>query len=112
MLYDDGDLKAVRYWIAKAAETGFDGAITSYGAYLAHEPDKVGYPLDRIKGYGLLSLLRVLDGGGNKQIYLDEVMPRIAAKMTPEELEQAKVFAEEWEKTHPPVSFFPDKLGF
>ncbi|WP_417663559.1 tetratricopeptide repeat protein [Pseudomonas sp.] len=116
-LYNDGhakgkDIEEVRHWMAEASKLGYVSAISSYGAYLAHEPDAIGYPLDRVKGYGLLSLLRVLDGGGNIQVYLDDVMPEIAAKMTPEELEQAKVFAEEWEKAHPPVSFFPDKLGF
>ncbi|SNS89565.1 tetratricopeptide repeat protein [Pseudomonas segetis] len=116
-LYNDGhakgkDIEEVRHWMAEASKLGYVSAISSYGAYLAHEPDAIGYPLDRVKGYGLLSLLRVLDGGGNIQVYLDEVMPEIAAKMTPEELEQAKVFAEQWKKTHPPVSFYPDKLGF
>lgn len=112
VLQKDGDMKGARYWTKKAAETGIVDGVINYGAYLAHEPDALGYPIDRVKGYGLLSLLRVLDGGGNIQVYLDGVMPRIAAKMTPEELEQAKVFAEEWKNTHPPVSFFPDKLGF
>ena len=112
VLQKDGDMEGARYWTKKAAETGIVDGVINYGAYLAHEPDAIGFPLDRVKGYGLLSLLRVLDGGGNIQVYLDGVMPRVAAKMTPEELEQAKVFAEQWKKTHPPVSFYPDKLGF
>ncbi|ROZ79298.1 sel1 repeat family protein [Pseudomonas neustonica] len=112
VLYESGDMEGARHWIAQASETGFEGAIVSYGAYLAHEPDKVGYPLDRVKGYGLLSLLRELDGGGNVQVYLDDVLPVIAAKMTPEQIEEAEAFAAEWKATHPPLSFFPEKLGF
>ncbi|WP_417662868.1 tetratricopeptide repeat protein [Pseudomonas sp.] len=111
-LQKDGDMEGARYWTKKAAETGLVDGVINYGSYLAHNPDRLGYPLDRVKGYGLLSLLKVLDGGGTALDYINDVMPEIAAKMTPEELEQAKVFAEEWKNTHPPVSFFPDKLGF
>ena len=33
-------------------------------------------------------------------------------QMTPEQIEQAKTFAQEWKATHPPLSYFPEKLGF
>ena len=29
-----------------------------------------------------------------------------------EQIEQAKAFAQEWKATHPPLSYFPEKLGF
>ncbi|MFJ5283777.1 hypothetical protein ACIP66_07975 [Pseudomonas sp. NPDC088429] len=32
-------------------------------------------------------------------------------KMTPEQIEAAKKFAQEWASSHPPLSFFPDKLS-
>jgi hypothetical protein len=35
----------------------------------------------------------------------------IAEKMTPEQIEQSKIVAQEWQATHPPLSFFPDKLS-
>ncbi|WP_277372884.1 sel1 repeat family protein [Pseudomonas sp. AA-38] len=112
ILYKKGDMETARHWITKAAETGFESGVTSLGAYSGHAPAKFGFPLDVVKGYGLISLLRELDGGGNVQVYVDEVLPEIAAKMTPEQIEQAKVFAKEWKATHPPLSFFPDKLGY
>ncbi|MGP0172104.1 tetratricopeptide repeat protein [Pseudomonas sp. NCHU5208] len=112
ILHDKGDMKAARYWVVKAAETGFESGVTSLGAYSGHAPAKLGFPLDVVKGYGLISLLRELDGGGNVQVYVDDTLPKIAAKMTLEQIEQAKAFAKEWKATHPPLSFFPDKLGY
>ncbi len=65
-----------------------------------------------MKGYGLISLLLELDGGGGAKEYAEDILPEIAAKMTPEQIEQAKTFAQEWKATHPPLSYFPEKLGF
>ncbi|KRV02463.1 Uncharacterised protein [Pseudomonas aeruginosa] len=112
ILHDKGDMETARYWIEEAAKTGFKSGVSSFGAYLGHAPAKFGFPLDVVKGYGLISLLRELDGGGNVQVYVDEVLSEIAAKMTPEQIEEAKAFAEEWKASHPPLSFFPDKLGY
>jgi hypothetical protein len=36
----------------------------------------------------------------------------MARLMTPAQIEQAKVFAEEWQRTHPPLSYFVNKYGF
>jgi uncharacterized protein len=112
LLRGKNDLAGARYWLEQAAKTGHEGGVYNYGYFLAVEPETLGFDQDLIKGYGLISLLRELDGGGNVQIYVDDVLPKIAAKMTPEQVEEAKVFAKEWKATHPPLSFFPDKLGF
>jgi TPR repeat protein len=111
-LYENqGDLESARHWIKTAAERGYESGVSSYGAYLAHAPALFDFKLDLIKGYAITSLLKELDGGGNVQAYVEEVLPEIAAKMTPEQLKEAEKFAVEWKTTHPPLSFFPDKLG-
>jgi TPR repeat protein len=112
ILYEKNQLAEARYWIERAAKTGYESGVASYGGYLAHNPDLFGFPLDLVKGYALTSLLAELDGGGNVEAYLEQALPEIAAKMTPEQIEQAKVFAQEWKATHPPLSFFPKKLGY
>jgi uncharacterized protein len=112
ILHEEGDIAGVRHWMEEASKLGYVDAVSSYGAYVAHTPDLLGYPLDLIKGYALIYLLQELDGGGNMQVYVEDTLPEIAAKMTPEQIEDAKVFAKEWKSTHPPLSFFPDKLGF
>ena len=111
VLYKEGDMAGVRHWLEEAAKTGEQNAVSTYGAYLTHTPDRVGYPLDLVKGYGLVSLLQELDGGGSAQVYLEEKLPEIAAKMTPEQISEASEFAKNWKATHPPLSFFPDKLS-
>lgn len=111
VLYKEGDMDGVRHWLEEAAKTGEQNAVSTYGAYLTHTPDRVGYPLDLVKGYGLISLLKELDGGGSAQVYLEEKLPEIAAKMTPEQIAEADEFTKKWKATHPPLSFFPDKLS-
>ncbi|MGF0336444.1 tetratricopeptide repeat protein [Ectopseudomonas toyotomiensis] len=108
----EGDDTAIRYWTEKAVNLGSAEAIYGYGAFLAHEPEQYGFPLDLIKAYGFIYMLKDLDGGGGMQENVEYKLPKIASKMTPEQIEQAKVFAEEWKATHPPLSFFPPKLGF
>ncbi|MFH0020374.1 tetratricopeptide repeat protein [Pseudomonas fluorescens] len=112
ILFQRNDLEGVRHWWEVAANTGYQTAVASYGAYLSHTPDKVGYPIDLVKGYALTSLLTELDGGGNIQVYVESKLPKIAEKMTPAQIDEAEKYAIEWKATHPPLSFFPEKLGF
>lgn len=112
ILQEKGDLAAARALLIKIAEAGDEGATGTYGAYLAHTPNTLDFPLDLVKGYGLIFLLLELDGGGGAKEYAEDILPEIAAKMTPEQIEQAKAFAQEWKATHPPLSYFPGKLGF
>jgi TPR repeat protein len=111
-LYEnEGDLKVARHWIKVAAEKGYKSGVSSYGAYLAHAPERFGFELDLVKGYAITSLLKDLDGGGNVQAYVEEVLPEIAEKMTSQQIKEAEDFAIQWKKSHPPLSFFSDKLS-
>ncbi|WP_256575755.1 tetratricopeptide repeat protein [Pseudomonas sp. R16(2017)] len=111
ILFEEGDMENIRHWLAIAAETGDQAAISNYGAYIAHTPNKVGYPLDLIKGYALFTLLGELDDSGGIGRYVERKSEEIREKMTPAQIEESKIFAEQWKATHPPLSFFPDKLG-
>ncbi|MBK5418542.1 tetratricopeptide repeat protein [Pseudomonas sp. TH31] len=108
---DKGDLAVARHWISEAANAGYQSGISSYGAYLAHSPSLYDFPLDLVKGYALTSLLKDLDGGGDVQVYVNETLPEIASKMKPEQISEATEFAKKWKATHPPLSFFPEKLS-
>ncbi|MDB6143444.1 MAG: Uncharacterized protein JWP80_2488 [Pseudomonas sp.] len=108
-----GDLQGFAYWIEKSAKAGDFGAMSDYAAWSAHMPDKVGYPLDLVKAYGLTLLMAEADPGlPSSPGYGGQILPRVAAKMTPEQIEAGKVYAKEWAKTHPPLSQFPPKYGF
>lgn len=107
-----GDIESVRNITIDMALQGDAYAVSSYAAYLSHTPDKLGFELDLVKGYGLMYTLRELDGGGGLDVYVERKLEAIGKKMTPEQIEQAKAFAAEWKATHPPLSFFTRKLKY
>lgn len=111
ILFEEGDMANIRHWLEIAAATGDQAAISNYGAYVAHTPDKVGYSLDLVKGYALFTLLGELDDSGGIGRYVERKSDEIREKMTPAQIEESKIMAKEWKATHPPLSFFPDKLG-
>lgn len=111
ILFEKGDIEGFRYWNEQAASIGFATTVYGYGSDLAHEPDTYGLPYDIIKGYALIYLLKELDGGGGMDANVNDKLPKIAAKMSQAQLAEAKIFAKKWKATHPPLSFFPDKLG-
>lgn len=108
----ENKLKKARYWLKKGAETGFTSAFYRYSAYQADPDNQFKMPVNLVESYGLMSLLLELNGGGEMLTLAKVKLPQIAAKMTPEQIEQAKVFAKKWKATHPPLSYFPEKLGF
>ena len=114
LLQKFGDLKGAGYWTEKAAEAGHFGSMSSYAAWTAHMPDEVGYPLDLVKAYGLTLLMAEADPGRGPSSpgYGGQVLPEVAAKMTPEQIEAGKAYAKEWAKTHPPLSRFPPRYGY
>lgn len=110
ILAEKKDLQGFRLWNEKAAETGYATAVFGYGSYLGEESSEFGFTYDPVKSYALLHLLLELDGGGGMLDYVNFVLPEISAKMTPEQIEKAKQLSKEWKSSHPPLSFFPDKL--
>ncbi|WP_414159304.1 tetratricopeptide repeat protein [Pseudomonas sp. BNK-45] len=117
-LYENNESKSeVGYWLKKAAEAGYIDAVSTYALNVAHLPDRHGYPLDLIKGYGLTYLISKFEGGGagggaGVADFGKESLVKIAAKMTPDEIKQGVAFAEEWERTHPPLSYFVPIYGY
>ncbi|RVD79971.1 tetratricopeptide repeat protein [Pseudomonas koreensis] len=111
ILFEEGDVVGLRHWLETAAATGDQAAISNYGAYIAHTPDKIGYPLDLVKGYALFTLLKELEDSGGIGRYVERKSEEIREKMTSEQIEKSLEVAKDWKATHPPLSFFPDKLG-
>ncbi|WP_240924829.1 tetratricopeptide repeat protein [Metapseudomonas otitidis] len=109
---EQGDEEHIRYWIEKAVEKGNASTIMVYVQLLSHDPEGYGVPLDLVRAYGFLILLEELDGGGGAVSFVEDSKPKLLEQLTPEQIEQAKAFAKEWKATHPPLSYFPDKLGF
>lgn len=112
IIYENhGDLAVARHWIEESAKTGYENGVAHFAAEYAHLRTYFGFPLDLVKGYGLTSLLLVLDGGGGTLEYTEEDLVKIAAQMTPEQIKQGKAFAKDWKSKNPrPISFFPMTL--
>ncbi|QXI18109.1 tetratricopeptide repeat protein [Pseudomonas hamedanensis] len=109
---EKNELEQARYWVEKAALKGYEAGVYNYGYFLAVDPEALGFTEDKVKGYALISLLKELNGGGSIQTDIEETLPQIAEKMTPTQIQEAEEFAAKWKDTHPPLSFFPEKIGF
>ncbi|BAQ82037.1 tetratricopeptide repeat protein [Pseudomonas sp. St29] len=114
---NNGSKEEIGYWLKKAAEGGHIGSVSTYALHVAHIPNGFGYPIDLIKGYGLTYLISKFEGGGagggaGIADFGKKSLVKIAAKMTPDEIKQGVAFAEEWEKTHPPLSYFVPVYGY
>ncbi|MNE10389.1 hypothetical protein D3C80_1031040 [compost metagenome] len=112
IIYEDrGDMAVVRHWIEEAAKTGYQNGVAHLAAESAHLRTYFEFPFDLVKAYGLSSLLLVLDGGGDTLRFTERDLVKISAQMTPEQIEQGKAFAVEWQAANPrPISFFPMML--
>ena len=111
-LLKEKKIEPARYWLKKGAETGYTVPFFEYAYFLSDPNNPLNLPVDLVASYGLMSLLLELDGGGDMLPLAKDELPRIAAQMTPEQIKQAEAFAKEWKATHPPLSYFPEKLGF
>lgn len=102
----------IGYWFKMAADAGHLDVIASYAMNVAHLPDSFGYPLNITEAYGLMFLVSKLKGGGTAPEDGRRYLPLIAEKMTTEEIQQGIAYAAEWEKTHPPLSYYPPVYGY
>ena len=112
-LYEHGGSETdVGYWLKKTAEAGHIEAMVSYALNIAHLPERYGLPLDLVKAYGLTYMLSKLEGGGVGPEDGKRNLPRVAEKMNERQIQQGIAFAKEWEKTHPPLSYFAPAYGY
>lgn len=106
------DIANARLWLERGAETGYASAFGEYAVSFSLPDNPWGIQIDYVKSYGLMSLLLDLNGGGTSLRFANSELPRIAKHLAPEQFEEAKKIGEEWKAHHPPLSYFPQKLGF
>ena len=109
---NDGSKKEIRHWVKTAAEMGHIDAVSTYASNIAHLPNDLDFPEDLVAGYGLTYLLSQLQGGAVAPEDGRRNLPELAKKMTPAQIEEAEVFAEDWAKSHPPLSYFVPVYGY
>ncbi|WP_134677924.1 MULTISPECIES: tetratricopeptide repeat protein [Pseudomonas] len=108
---NDGSKKEIRHWVKTAAEAGYIDAVSTYASNIAHFPNDLDFPENLVAGYGLTYLLSQLQGGGVAPEDGRRNLPELAKRMTLAQIKEAEVFAEEWTKAHPPLSYFVPVYG-
>ena len=106
------DLSSFRIWNEKAAASSYVSGVFGYASYIGEAVPKYGFSSDPVKSYALLTNLLELDGGGNVINNVKDVLPEVEKNMSKEQIVNAKKLANTWKADHPPLSFFPDKLGY
>ncbi|VVM71380.1 hypothetical protein PS619_01814 [Pseudomonas fluorescens] len=109
---EKADFSSFRTWTEKAAASGYVSAIFGYASYIGEVEPKYGFTSDPVTSYALLSNLLELDGGGNVINNVNDVFPEVEKNLSKEQIRKAKELAKTWKANHPPLSFFPDKLGY
>lgn len=110
ILFKRGDLEGHQYWLRKAAEKGHASSIFNYAWIFIERYKEEQSEKDLIKGYGLISLLLELDGGGSPdKDFAERRLMEIAeqTQITPEQIEQVQAFTDQWKANYPAPSFFP-----
>lgn len=109
---EKNELSTFRIWNEKAAASSYVFGVFGYASYIGEVEPKFGFQSDPLKSYALLSNLLELDGGGNVINNVKDVLPEVEKNMSKEQIANAKEHARTWKASHPPLSFFPDKLGY
>ncbi len=111
ILSEQGKAAEAQQYLIKSANTGYSRAILTYAIILNKENDKsFNIKKDLVKSYALFSLLVT-----NKTINRLQAENSIKNRMPPlskEQLEQAKAYAEQWQKEHPPLSEYYTKYHY
>lgn len=94
-LLSEGKQSLAHQWYEKSAATGYVEALYEVGSYLSHEPEENGFGLDLVRGYGMLSLVATMDGGGGLGEYAIDKMSKVKNKMTANQIKAAKKYAAE-----------------
>jgi TPR repeat protein len=111
-LYDhNGSKEDIAYWVKKAAENSHIDSVGTYADKISDPSNELGYPAKITEAYGLILLLSKLEAGPAPED-AKRMLPELATKMTPAEIKQGIEFSKEWEKTHPPLSYFDPIYGY
>ncbi len=111
-LYEKGDYTKAFEWRKRAAEAGFINGVYAYAKDLLNEEGVFDISPDMVKSYALFSLIARLEGGGGSPEYAQWKVDELRPKLSVVQLEEAEAIAGEWEKSHPPLSYFVPVYGY
>ncbi|WP_256576819.1 MULTISPECIES: tetratricopeptide repeat protein [unclassified Pseudomonas] len=110
--FEKNDLSSFRFWNEKAAASGYVSGVFGYVLYIGGIEPTYGFTFDPVTPYALLTNLLELNGGGNMINNVTDTLPEVEKSMSKEQIAEAKKLAKTWKSTHPPLSFYPEKLGY
>lgn len=106
------DVAFQNYWMERRLAKNQLSAVMKYAYLLLHiftdefEMERFSFPYNQEQGYGLLWLIVNNAPHFAKHYQVEDKLNAEAAKMTSDEIEAAKKFANTWKKTHPPMSAY------
>lgn len=97
-------------YLLKSVDIGYIRGVYAYAVRSAYseiypgKKDSIGLKEDIPKSYGLLNLLAQIPDP-----HAQSSLKKLQDKVTPEQKKEGKAYAEQWQKTHPPLSNFREK---
>lgn len=102
-----------RQWLEKRAQLNDVNGVLNYGFALSGfyqdesgVDNEYGFTRDLVKGYGLIWLVVETARELSRHAVARQYLGDIAKEMTADQITAAEAFAQQWEKTHPPMSEF------
>jgi TPR repeat protein len=95
--------QALSIWLERAATAGSPGALLSYSAMLAHLREDFRRPLNLVKAYGMTLVATRYPNEYVKSLAYKQLVV-IAGKMSAREVEEGIRYADQWERSIPPMS--------
>lgn len=108
-LLQQGDVGGAQHWLLRGVEIAFAPSVANYAISL-EDGKYYNFSPDLITAYSLNLLLTELDGGASMKETALYAIKNLSSRLTPNEIETAKIRAEHWRVAHPPLSFYPSKL--
>ncbi|RKS12586.1 hypothetical protein BJ917_5825 [Pseudomonas sp. WPR_5_2] len=100
-----------RQWLEKRAELNDVNGVLDYGLGLCgfYEDDngvdkEYGFSRNLVKGYGLIWLVVETTAELSRHTTAKQCLEETAKEMTTDQIAAAKTFAQQWKKSHPPMS--------
>lgn len=103
------DTSELIHWTRIAVNLGDFYATKKYAGWMTDPPSWDAGLLNWVKASGLLYLLKEAEGDNTSSSYALEL---VARKLSDSEFIVGRAFAEEWKKSHPPLSKFLPKYDY
>lgn len=110
LLAERGDTEAGAKWYLAAVNKSYITALSSY-AYMFELGGFYDFPKDPTKAYSFHLIVSSLKTKDYLHAETEARLESLKKHLSPQDLETAKSFADDWIKSHPPLSLYRMKLG-